>query len=199
MGKEAFLAQLRKSLAGLPKDDIEERLSFYGEMIDDRMEDGLTEEAAVAEVGSIEEIAAQAITEIPLAKLAKERIKPKHRLRAWEILLLVLGSPVWLPLLISAFAVVLSLYVSLWAVIVSLWAVFVSVIACAIAGVLAGVGFICTGKIPSGFAMIGAALVCAGLAIFLFFGCNLAAKGTVQLARLFILWIKHLFIRKEEA
>ena len=42
MSKQAFLARLRKELSGLPKDDIEERLAFYEEMIDDRTEEGLS-------------------------------------------------------------------------------------------------------------------------------------------------------------
>lgn len=29
MSKQEFLAQLRKSLSGLPQEDIEERLTFY--------------------------------------------------------------------------------------------------------------------------------------------------------------------------
>ena len=48
MGKQEFLAQLRKGLQGLPQEDIEERLTFYSEMIDDRMEEGLSEEEAVS-------------------------------------------------------------------------------------------------------------------------------------------------------
>ena len=52
MTKREFLAQLRKGLSGLPQDDIEERLTFYGEMIEDRKEEGLSEEEAVSAVGS---------------------------------------------------------------------------------------------------------------------------------------------------
>lgn len=199
MGKEAFLEQLRKCLRGLPQKDLEEQLAFYREMIDDRIEEGLTEEEAVSAVGSVEAIAAQTVAEIPLTKLAKERIKPRRQLRVWEIILLVLGSPIWLSLLISALAVVLSLYISLWAVVISLWAVFVSLIACGVAGILVGIGFVCVGKIPSGIAVIGGAFVCGGLAIFLFYGCCLATKGTVLLAKMFLLWIKRCFIRKEGA
>ena len=44
MNKQEFLAELRRGLSGLPRDDIEERLSFYGEMLDDRIEEGLSEE-----------------------------------------------------------------------------------------------------------------------------------------------------------
>ena len=117
MNKQEFLTELRKGLSGLPQNDIEERLAFYGEMLDDRIEEGLSEDAAVAEIGDANEIVRQTVADIPLAKLAKERIKPKRRLRAWEIILLALGSPVWLSILIAAAAVIFSLYVSVWAVI----------------------------------------------------------------------------------
>lgn len=42
MLKEEFLAQLRGGLAGLPQEDLEERLAFYSELLDDRMEEGLS-------------------------------------------------------------------------------------------------------------------------------------------------------------
>ena len=44
MNKQEFLAGLRKGLSGLPQEDIEERLLFYSEMIDDRIEEGMEEE-----------------------------------------------------------------------------------------------------------------------------------------------------------
>ena len=59
MRKQEFLAKLRKGLSGLPQDDIEERLIFYSEMIEDRKEEGLSEEEAVAAIGSVDEIVAQ--------------------------------------------------------------------------------------------------------------------------------------------
>ncbi len=42
MRKSEFLAALRKGLNGLPQADIDASIEFYSEMIDDRMEDGLT-------------------------------------------------------------------------------------------------------------------------------------------------------------
>ena len=50
MNKEVFLSELRKKLSGLPQSDIDERISFYAEMIDDRIEDGMTEEAAIEQI-----------------------------------------------------------------------------------------------------------------------------------------------------
>jgi len=199
MSKQEFLAQLRKGLSGLPQDDIEERLTFYSEMIEDRKEEGFSEEEAVSAVGSVNEIVTQVVAETPFAKIAKERIKSKMRLSVGEIVLLVLGSPIWISLGIAAFAVILSLYISLWAVIISLWAVFASFAACSIGGVLACVVFIVDGNGASGLAMLSAGIVCAGLAIFMFYGCKAATKGTLILTRKIAIWTKNCFIKKEVA
>lgn len=199
MNKQAFLESLRKGLSGLPQDDLEERLAFYSEMIDDRMEEGLSEAEAVSAVGAVKDIIAQILAEMPLTKLVKEKVKPARALRAWEILLLVLGFPVWFPLLIAAFAVMLSVFIALWSVIVSLWAVGASFAACSIGGVVSAAVFAFQGNGITGVAMLGAGICCAGLSLFLFFGCKAAAKGILLLTKKMALGIKGLFARKEEA
>ena len=119
-------------------------------------------------------------------------------MRVWEIIFLVLGSPIWIPLLIIvSFSVMLSLYAALWITVVSLWAVFASVIGCAIGGI-AGSGLLFVmGKPLAAVALIGAGLVCAGLSIFIFFGCKAATKGAVILPYKIAKGIKHLLIKKE--
>lgn len=199
MNKIEFLEKLRSGLSGLPQDEIDERLSFYGEMIDDRIEDGLSEEEAVSQIGSVEEIVSQTVADIPLAKLVKEKVKPNRKLRAWEIVLLAVGSPIWVSLLIAAVAVVFSIYVSLWSVIISLWAAFGSIVGGGAGAVAAGVIFICTDNVIAGIAMIGAGLVLAGLSIFFFFGCKAATKGIIILTKQIARGIKNCFIKKEEA
>ena len=198
MNKQEFLAQLRKGLSGLPKDDIDERLTFYSEMIDDRMEDGIPEETAVCEIGPASELVSQIIADIPLGKLVKEKITPKKKLKAWEIVLLVLGSPIWLSLLIAAVAVFLSLYVVLWSVIIVLWAAFASFVACGLAGIAAGVYFAVGGNGLTAIAIIGAGIVCAGLSIFMFYGCKAGTKGILTLTKKLAIRIKNCFIKKEE-
>ncbi len=199
MHKQEFLSQLRKELSGLPQDDVEERLTFYSEMIEDQMEEGLLEEDAVAAVGSVDEIVAQGVADTPFTKIARERMKSKRRRNAGEIVLLALGSPIWISLGIAAFAIMLSLYISLWAVIISLWAVFASLAACSIGGVLACVIFAVGGNGASGVAMLAAGIVCTGLAIFMFYGCKAATKGTLVLTKKMAIWIKNCFIKKEVA
>ncbi len=183
MSKQEFLAMLRKGLSGLPQSDIEERLTFYSEMIDDRMEEGLTEEEAVSQVGSVNEIVSQILSENPPSKDGTKKIKSRKGLKAWEIIFLVLGSPIWLSLLLAVFAVILSIYVVIWSVIISLWAIWGSFIACSFGGVVAGAIFMSNGNGLTGIAMIGAGIVCAGLSIFLFYGCKAATKGTLSLTK----------------
>ncbi len=198
MTKLEFILSLHDRLSGLPQDDIEERLNFYLELIEDGMEEGLAEEEAVRAIGSVDEIVDQIIADIPFAKIAKEKIKPKRRLKVWEIILLVLGSPVWLSLLLAAFAVILALYVSLWAVIISLWAVFVALAGCTIGSVMAGIILMLQGNGPGGIAMVAAAFVCAGLSVFMFYGCKAVTKGILVLTKKTAACVKRCFIKKEE-
>ena len=199
MSKQDFLTELRKGLSGLPQDEIEERLTFYSEMILDRMEEGLSEEDAISEIGSVDEIVTQAVADIPLAKIAKERIKPKRHLKALEVVVLTLGSPIWLSLGLAAVAVIFALYVSLWAVILALWAVFAAFADCALSSVAACAIFATGGHVASSLAILSAGIVCCGLSIMIFFGCKQATKGISLLTKKIAIRIKNCFIKKEEA
>ena len=179
MNKQEFLARLSNGLRGLPQAEIRERLLFYREMIDDRTEEGFTEEQAVADIGSVDDIIAQVIAETPFLKIAKERITPKRRLKVWEIILLSVGSPLWLSLGIAAVAVILSLYISCWAVIVSLWAVFGSLIGVGATGIL----LVFCGNGLAGIALFGGGLVCFGISIFAFIGSKAATDGILSLTK----------------
>ena len=199
MTKGEFLLSLRDRLAGMPEGEVGERLNFYSEAIDDRMEEGFSEEEAVARLGDITEIASQIVSEIPLAKIAIEKLRPKRRLKVWEILFISLGSPLWLSLLIALLATVISLYASLWSIVVSLWAVCVSLVACAVCGVLGGAVIAIFEHVYSGAFLIGAGLICAGLSIFMFIACKSTTKWCTKLAKITVLGIKNSFRKKEGA
>ncbi len=198
MNKQEFLIELKNRLNGLPDQDLNRSIEFYSEMIDDRIEEGLSEEAAVLEIGDVEEIVSQIIADTPITKILKEKIKPKKKLGVFEIILLVLGSPIWLSLLIAAFAVIFALYVSFWAILISLWAVFASLVGCGIGGIVSGIAFICLESQIAGVAIIGASIICLGLSVFAFFVFKSATKGIILLTKKIAFWIKSLFIKKEE-
>ena len=189
MNKTQFPLELDKMLSQLSETEKVDWLRFYSEMIEDRMEEGLSEEEAVAAIGTVRDIEAQITADQP-AGTAKKR-------NPWMVLLLILGSPIWIAILASLFAVVLTLYISLWAIVISLWAVFASLAACGLAGVAGGIGFACGGHVLPGIALSGAGLVCAGLAILLFFGCRAATKGTAILGKKIFILIKKCFRKKE--
>ena len=148
-----------QGLSSLPQAEIEDRVSFYSEMINDRMEEGLSEEEAVAAIGSVETVIDQIIADVPLLSLIKAKIKRTRKLSAWEIVLLAVGSPIWIALIAAAFAVVISVYASIWAGVVSLWATFVALVGCGVGGVLGSFLFIFLGKFPAGFGLFSAGLI----------------------------------------
>ncbi len=199
MNKQEFLLALRGALSALPEADIRASVDYYAEIIDDRMEEGIPEAEAVASLGSVVAAAEQILLDMPLPKLVKARVKPKRKLRAWEIVLIAVGSPVWFPILLSLAVVVAAVYIVLWTVAVSLYAADIGVGAGLAAGVAGAVLLFVMGHPASALALLSAGFVCGGLAIFGFFGCNAAAKGIWRLGKLMWRGIKSCLIRKEEA
>ncbi len=195
MNKEQFLLDLASALSGLPDEDIEQSLEYYSEMIDDRVEDGLSEEEAVADLGSIGEIRAQIIKDTPIAKIVKKRVKTKRALSGLEITLLIVGFPIWFSLLVAAFSAAFSIYISLWAVLISLYAVNVCFFVCPIGGLIAAVADFATGNPAGGLFFLGSSLLCVGIGILWIYLCKWSTRGLVWLGKVSI---KSLFIRKEK-
>ena len=121
MTKQEFIKKLNKKLSGLTRVEVKERLAFYSEMIDDRIEEGLSEGEAVSAVGDIDRIAMQIKNEGNL-DTGSEREK-KKRLTAGETVLVIFASPIWIPLLLAALAVMASVYAVIWSVIIAAWAI----------------------------------------------------------------------------
>ena len=198
MTKNEFISKLSSGLSGLPQTDIDEHLAFYSEMIDDMIEDGLNEEQAVEHIGNIDEIVSQIISDTPISRIVKEKIRNKRKPTALEIVLIVLGFPVWFPLIIAAIAVVFSLYISLWSVIVSFWAVFVSLLLSGILSVLIGFMQAFSVNVFMGIAFIGAGLFLVGLSILSFMLCKIITVGMAKLTKAFFVWLKNKFVKKGE-
>lgn len=196
MNKQEFLQTIALKLHGLPQSDINKSIDYYEEMIDDRIEEGLSEELAVEDLGSIDEIVAQILIDTPLPKLVKSRVKAKSELKGWQILLIILGAPMWIPLLFSAAIVILSIYIVLWSVVVSLYAVNFSVAAVAVAALAVFGVFIFTGNYSQAIFIFGASLVCIGIAILLFLLFKEITKAIILFTKIILRAIKKCFIRK---
>ena len=131
--------------------------------------DGMCEEDAVAAIGDIDTIVQNTLLELPLPTLMKAKIQPKTGLKIWEIVLIVLGFPLWFPLVAAFFVVILSVYVSVWAVIISLYA---SVAAFVISGVAGIFSLLFAQSFPAGLFMFGLSLICIGIGVLAFFRCH---------------------------
>ena len=119
MNRQQFSRALARRLSNLPRGEIRERLAFYNEMIDDRMEEGLSEEEAVRAIGSIDALApvSDATSE------SKRACVKEKRLSASEIVWMVIGAPIWLPLFLVALAVIGAVYAVLWSLVLAVWAI----------------------------------------------------------------------------
>ena len=198
MSKQEFLTALKNALCGLPQEDIQKSLDFYSEMIDDRIEEGISEEDAVSQMGSIDEIVEQILIDTPITKLVKQKIKPTRRIGVGEVVLLALGSPIWLSLIIAIIAVIISVYASLGAVVISLWACEAAFVGSALGGFgAAGIIYATGQNAYAGLVMIAAGLFLVGFSIFFFFVCKWSSKGMLWVTKKIALGIKSLFLRKE--
>ena len=201
MSKYEFLTNLRAKLWELPEEDKQRSVDYYAEMIDDRMEDGLSEEEAVAAIGDLDEIVKQILNETPrppqVVESTQKQNKAKNKVAPWMIVLLVLGAPLWIPLVAGVGSSVLGVYVSLWSVVIALYATAFALAVCAIGLLVAAFSLLWIRRFGKGAVMVGGALVCAGLAILIFLLSNLAAKGLVALTKLIWNGITGIFKRKE--
>ncbi len=192
MNKQEFLAELKGRLHALGEVEIKKTLAYYSEIIDDRVEEGMSEEDAVNCMEPVGAIAERTLQEAPLGTLLRAR-KP-GRLSAVTIVLLVLGSPVWLPILVAAAAIALSLFIVLWSLVASLWAVL-------LAFAVAGLASVASAPFVSGMTNVlmnlGAGLTLVGAAALLY-------TPAVMVVRCGLSWmtavgrrIKSILIRKE--
>ena len=197
MTKNEFFALFRQELSGLPKDELEERAAFYEEIINDKMDEGKTEEQAIAELGSVESIVNQIASETSLMKLVKEKYGFKRTLRGWEIAMLILGFPLWLPLLITGIVLLFVFYLLTWLISIIAGAAEVSLVTCGVYSIICFFGSIMDGNAE--LMLLGMGIGGIGAAILFVFVCIYAFKLNLRISKGLFLGIKKSFmIRREE-
>lgn len=204
MTKSDFLDILRERISHLPKGEVAKTVVFYSEMIDDRMEDGMDEESAVEALGTIDSIVEEVCAGIGAEEenVKKEStVKPSKKSSVWKLVLLILGSPLWITLIAAAVIIVIAIYITvlsvLWGLAVSLIAVTASFLIAGPAGLLVSAIHFFTSGLSAGLTYAGAGLVLVGLGLFLIRPTaaytKLSARITVR-----ILNLKRYFGRKNK-
>ena len=181
MTKQLFLNELAAALHSLPREERYRTLGYYDELIDDRMEDGQSEEDAVASLGEPQQVAREILgEEEPAPSTSKGR-------KVWLIVLLVLGFPLWGSLLLVAAFV--------------LGVLALGCLASALVGVVGtpvlmlDVGLF-TGGLPAGLFQLGLSVALLGLAVLSALGFYFTGRATVKAAKAIWRGIRRSFAKK---
>ncbi len=185
MTKTEFLGDLKHLLRELPESDAKESLEYYGEIINDRIEDGVEEADAVSALGTPKEIAEQILSEFEGKRPSATREK-RSGMRPWIIVMLIVGSPIWLSLAVTAAALAITAFVLLWTMVAVAWFVCVSLCASAVTAVIAGFSKLFLGSFAYAILLFGTALFISGITILSVICC-------IKLTAICALLIKKLF------
>lgn len=187
MKRLEFINELGDALSVLPPEEVRPILDYYMEIIADRMEDGLTEEAAIASLGPIDQLAEKLLAEhesesadlsepapFPEPSPAEDAPSPR-RFPGWALALAIVLSPLWLAL----FFVLLGVEITVWVTLGALAVAAGAMILCGIPGaVIALIAAFNPLSLYGRIFISGMCLLCAGLGFLLL-------PFTVWLIRLF--------------
>lgn len=198
MTKNEFLRLLFAELGNLPREEVKKAMAYYSATLDDRMEDGMSEEEAVQSLGEVREIAQEILQSIPLNVLMKSRIqRGKKRLSALQWVLIICGSPLWLSLAATILAVLLSVYAVIWSAIAALYVGLLALGLGGIAGVVGGIVIAFTNGPITGGMLAGMAICCLGLFLVLLRPVVGLSKGLVRASAWMGKRIKRMFFPKK--
>ena len=163
MTKSEFLRRLEKALAPLGAQERQDALEYWEEYIAEAAEeDG--EEAAIANIDAPEDIAQRLLAEAGIAAVPRK----KHSASYW--VLLVMASPIWLPLGAAAFAIVLCALIALALLALAPALIALTLLASGLCGVVLGFMVLHDGITFAFIAGVGlAALGAGGLIAFVAF------------------------------
>lgn len=184
MNKSEFLGKLTNRLEHLPHQEVAKIISYYEESIDDRIEDGITEDVSIKSLGSLDDIVTNIENEIPITSMVKDKVikkVEKSRSKGVLLALTIIGSPLWLPLLLAAVCVVLSLVIAGWGIYAGGVVGYVSLTLIAVIGVVFGFIRIFTIGFTTGIAYMGVGVIAAGMMMLLFYPCVWITKQWMKL------------------
>ena len=196
MTMNEYLSALAAGLSQLPEEERKKQIGYYEELFADMREEGLSDEEIAEKLGNPKKAAEEILAEMPLPLLIKSRVKPKKGWNVLTVILLILGSPIWLSIAIALLAVILSVYVVIWAVVVVLFCVALAILAAGIFGVVLFAVNLIPATVSSLF-VLGLGLLCLGLTAPALLGALAVTKGVCKLTGRIARWIRSLFIRKE--
>lgn len=195
MNKQEFLKALSERLDKLPENEKNKSINYYLEMIDDRIEEGASEDEAIDALGGIEEIAENIMSQYPDAN-EKRSTKKRFNLNTVTIILLIIGSPIWLSILLAIISVIISIFSAVFGIAVALVSIVISFILGGIFAVVASPVIMFQNLLAGVFAL-GSGLTLVGLGILAVFGSVLFIRLVIKATKFFIRKIAYITSGKE--
>ncbi len=188
MNKKKFINELESRLTHLDKNELDTVINYYSELIDDKLEDNITEVKAVKSLGNIDDI----INEINAERIIEEKpsvsfevSKEKKDKNLFLILLVICTFPIWITILSLLFG----LFITIITVVGSLYLVVFSLLFSAIIIFVSSFVFLFSFPLTSLFT-IGTSLWLAGLSILSFNLMNVLTKYTFDFIKKVFNFIK---------
>ncbi len=186
MTEKEYLKELKRNLSALKRSDRNSLIEFYKEMIEDKIENGKTEREAIAELEPADVVAKRTLAEYGIDE---EELSKRKKISGTTLALVIIGSPLWIPLAIAALAIVLAVAISILAVIIS--------IASACIGVTLSSPFFLVMGIITAFSDVGTGLIAIGYGLSAAALGILAVTGIYKLIAYIVKKIKEIIIRNK--
>ncbi|MGI6500915.1 MAG: DUF1700 domain-containing protein [Anaerostipes sp.] len=192
MSKEQFLQELERQLKVLGESECERYLDYYDEMIEDYKENGFFEEEAILKIGTPKEVIQVILGEQDTIELKVRSTGSK----VINILLLILGFPLWGALLLALICCIASVYIVIMSVPFTTGVVAVSSLFVSVVGIVGTPFVIANGSLAMGITQLGIGICCIGIAILSAIVTWIILKVVVKLTIRFTKWLISLFRRK---
>lgn len=183
MNKEDFLNELSFCLQKMSNTEKEKFLIYYDEMISDYVENGVNEEEAVTKIGTPKKIAEELLDNYDSVKINL----PSTGSKVLNIVLTIIGFPLWGSVLLSVILLVASIYVLIWCVPFVTGAGCAGFFATSIIGII-GTPFVMVKSFSVGLLQLGTGIASIGISLLL-------GIVTIDLSKKFIITTKKLNIK----
>ena len=164
MTKTTFIDTLRGLLQSLNEDECNKFISYYEEIIEDYKENGLTEEEVIKKIGTPQSIADNILSEQDSINIKV----PSFSSKILNVILLILGFPLWGSLLLALVLLILSAYIIIWCIPFTTGASSIAFFVAALISII-GSPFMMADVLTVGIVQLGLGVSSVGLSILL--GC----------------------------
>lgn len=191
MSKAEFLNELSFCLQNMNDSEKKKFIIYYDEMISDYIENGMAEEDAVNKIGAPKKIAEELLSDYGSVKLNL----PSTGTRWLNIILTIIGFPLWGSVLLAFILMVFSVYLIIWCVPFATGAGCVGFFATSIIGIV-GSPFVMIKSAPIGIIQLGTGIASVGISLLLGFATIDLSKKIIIVTKKINIKIGKLFKRK---